>query len=321
MEYIVISIYRKLVLAKLKQFVRGLRRLSRINTWYSNINEINKLKNDLLYIKILQYYEYNDSKEYQNELEYLKKHGALTPYLQKRTYKEPPKVNTGFDKKKKMSFVLHKNKKLYFPEHYSKEDAKRVYLNLIIDEDILGSGFKEKNFHQYTTESFCVKNNDILLDVGACEGLFLLDMIDKVSKGFIIESNKNWIKALKVTFEPYKDKITIINKFASNKDSQNEITIDTCLKNEFGSIFIKMDIEGCEYSALCGAEKVLTRKDDIRVSCCTYHYHDDSQLIEKFFKDIGYKTEFSVGYTLFNAYDEMKPPFFRRGLIRARNIY
>ncbi len=221
-----------------------------------------------------------------------------------------------------MAFVLHKDKKLYFPKNHSEEEAKRVYLNLFVEEDILGSGFKERNFHQYTTDSFSVKNNDIVLDVGAAEGLFLLDVVDKISKGFIIEPDKNWIKALMATFEPYEEKITIINKFAPNKDSRNEITIDTCLRNEFSNIFIKMDIEGGEYSALCGATNVLkNRKEYIRVSCCTYHYHDDARLIEKFFKDIGYHTEFSDGYTLFHAYDELKPPFFRRGLIRAKNIY
>ncbi len=70
MENIFKSIYRKLVPEKMKQFIRGFRRLSSYSKYY---NEITKLKNYLLYIKILQYYEYNNSKEYQDELEYLKK--------------------------------------------------------------------------------------------------------------------------------------------------------------------------------------------------------------------------------------------------------
>lgn len=318
MKNIIKKIYQLCIPQGMKLTLRGLRRLSSYSNFY---DEITKIKNDILYLKILQYYEYNESKEYESELEYLKKIGTLTEYLQKRTDKEPPKINSGYDKKKQMSFVIHNNKKLYFPQKYSEEDAKRIYLTLLVEEDILGNGFKERNFHQYTTETFGVKTDDIVVDVGAGEGLFLLDVVDKIKRGYIIESDKSWIKALEATFEPYKKKITIINKFASNKNSKREITIDNCLEKEFGSIFIKMDIEGWEYLALHGAIKVLKRKEDIRLSCCTYHYHDDARLLESFFNNIGYQTEFSEGYTLFYAYDEIKPPFFRKGIIRARNIY
>lgn len=122
------------------------------------------------------------------------------------------------------------------------------------------------------------------------------------------------------TFEPYQDKVTIIDKFASNKDSANEITLDSCLKNETGNIFIKIDVEGGETKVLNGAKSVLKRLDDIRVACCTYHKHDDASLFEKFFKDLNYQTEFSDGYMLFYFYDNLKPPYFRKGVIRAKNI-
>ncbi len=315
MSNIIRNVYHKCVPANLQQFLRDLKELS------SYLEEIKKLKKDILFIKILLYYQKNDSKEYKKELEYIEKNGSLAGYLNNSNNKTQYNVITGFDNKKKMSFVIHKDKKLYFPKNYSEEAAKRVYLTLIEKENILGSGSSENRFHQYITESFPVKNNDIVLDLGACEGLFLLDVINKVSKGIIIESSKNWIKALKATFEPYKEKVVILNKFASNKDSAKEITVDTCLKNEFGDIFIKMDIEGWEYKVLHGATNVLNRKDDIRVSCCTYHYHDDASLIENFFRRIKYQTEFSDGHTIFSAYDEVKPPFFRKGLIRARNNY
>lgn len=314
MGYIIRIIWRNIVPAKLKRFIKDLRKIS------STTEEIKNLKKEVLYFKILNYYEQNNSKKYQGEIEYLKENGTLTGYLYKRTNKEIDSVTIGFDKKKKMPFVIHEDKRVYFPKNYSKETVKRIYLTLITEENILGGGFTEKSPHQYTTESFYVKKNDIVLDVGACEGLFLLDVIDMVKKGFVIESDKKWINALKATFEPYKDKVTIINKFASNKDSLNELTIDTCLKNDFGNIFIKMDVEGSENLVLQSALKVLNRKEDIRVSCCTYHRHDDASLIEDFFKGINYQAEFSDGYTLFNHYDKSKPPFFRRVLIRAKNI-
>jgi hypothetical protein len=308
------NIYRRFVPSRLKLFYQDLKKLS------NNREEIANLKREFLYFRILHYFEHNNIKEYSSEIDYLAKIGTLTTYPYNRTNKEVKDVNSGFDKEKRLPFVVHDNKKLFFPRHFSIETAKQFYLNFIVRENILGGGFMEKSPHQYTTESFSVKNDDIVLDVGAGEGLFLLDVIDKIKKGFVFESDKSWIKALIATFEPYKDKVTIINKFASDRDSMNELTIDSCLKNETGNIFIKMDIEGNEYLALCGAKKVLNREEDVRIACCTYHKHDDAGLLENFFKEVNFYSEFSDGYMLFASYDKIRPPFFRRGLIRARNV-
>jgi hypothetical protein len=310
------SIYKSLAPATLRIFFKDLRKLSSFR------EDITVLKRDLLFFRILHYFEHNNSVEYNDELEFLDKIGTLTTYPYNRTNKEFHIVDNGFDKKKGMPFVIHDDKKLYFPKHFSVETAKQFYTNFIVRENILGGGFMEKSPHQYITKSFFVKNDDIVLDIGAGEGLFLLDVIDRIKKGFVFESDKSWMKALTATFEPYKEKVTIINKLVTNKDSINEITIDTCLRNEPGNLFIKMDIEGYEFLALGGAKEVLDRKDDIRVACCTYHKHNDASLLEEFFKDIKYCTEFSDGYMLFASYDKIQPPFFRRGLIRAKkDIY
>jgi hypothetical protein len=311
---IIKNIYRRFLPMNLKNFIKDLRKLSSFR------KEIADLKREFLYFRIMHYFELSYSEEYRNEIEYLKNLGTLATYPYNKTNKGFNNVNYGFDRKKRMPFVVHKGKKLFFPKHFNTENAKQTYLNLVERENILGDGFIEKCPHQYTTESFFVKNNDIVLDVGACEGLFLLDVIDKVKKGYVFEPDKSWTKALAATFEPYKNRVTIVNKLASNKDSTNEIKIDTCLKDEFGDIFIKMDVEGYESLVLSGAKEVLNRKEDIRIACATYHKHDDASLFEVFFKGINYHTEFSDGYMLFALYDKIKPPFFRKGLIRARKI-
>ena len=317
MKQIIKNISKKIVPNKLKYLINGFRKLSN-NRDYRR--EIAYLKNDLLYFKILHYFEYNRPEEYQDEIKYLKKIGTLTPFPYDRTDKEPGNITVDFDKNKKMPFILHKDKKLYFPKFYNTEQAKNLYLNLLVNENILGGRFRKMNPHQYTTESFFVKDGDIVLDIGACEGLFLLDVVDKIKKGFIFESDKNWIEALTATFEPFKEKVMIINKLASNKDSSNEMTVDSCLKNEYGNIFIKMDVEGSESMVLQGSKSVLNRKNDIRVACCTYHKNDDANLLEKFFNDMHYHTEFSDGYMLFFHDMDIKPPYFRKGLIRAWNL-
>lgn len=311
------NIYKIIVPTKLRYLIYSLCKLSN----KQNIpREIANLKKDLLFFKMLHYFKNNNPKEYQNEMNYLDKTGTLTPFPYNRTDKEAGNVITGFDRKKKMPFVFHKDKKLYFPKHYNMEQAKYGYLNLIVNDNLLEEKFWEKTPHQYTTETFFVKDEDIVLDIGASEGIFLLDVVDRIKKGFIFEPDKIWLKALKATFEPFKEKVTIINKFASNKDSSNELTIDSCLKNEDENIFIKIDVEGNENLVLSGSKSVLTRKNDIRVVCCTYHKHDDANLFENFFNDLNYHTEFSDGYMLFFYDSNIKPPYFRKGLIRAKNV-
>ena len=62
----------------------------------------------------------------------------------------------------------------------------------------------------------------------------------------------------------------------------------------------------------------LSGRDNIVISCCTYHNNEDGALIEKIYEEIDYKYEYSSGYMLFARYDTPTYPFFRHGVIRAR---
>lgn len=313
MKSVISNIYEKIVPFKLRNIIHGVKHISKIR-------EIESMKKELLYLRIMYYLNHNSFEEYKDETAYLNRLGVLTVFPYARTNKKLNTIDVNFDRVQRMPFVLHKGNKLFFPSHFSLDRAKNTYLNYIIKENILKGAYIEKSPHQYTTESFFVKKGDIVLDIGAAEGLFLLDNIEKVKKGYIFESEKSWINALKATFEPFKDKVIIINKFASNSNSSNSITIDSSLENEPGNVFIKMDVEGCESSVLKGAKNVLNRKDDIRVACCTYHKHNDADLLESFFKNINYQTEFSDGYMLFFYDKELKAPYFRKGLIRVNKL-
>lgn len=309
MKRIINKVYEKIVPFNIRNIIHGFNHISKIR-------EIETMKKEILYLKIMHYLN-NNSEEYKDEKKYLNLLGTLAVFPYKRTNKELDIVNGDFDRKRKMPFVYHKGNKLFFPSHFSLEKAKSIYLNYIVKENILEGDYIEKRPHQYTTESFFIKNGDIVLDIGGAEGLFLLNAIDKIKKGYIFESEKFWIDALKATFEPFKEKVIIINKFASNTNSSNTVTIDSCLENQPGDVFIKMDAEGSEMSVLKGAENVVNRKNDIRIACCTYHKNNDAELLESFFKSINYQTEFSDGYMLFFYDEELKAPYFRKGLIRA----
>jgi len=58
-----------------------------------------------------------------------------------------------------------------------------------------------------------------------------LNAIEKVSKIILFETNVNWVEALNATFEPWKDKVTIVNKFVGNINNSTNTTHDSYFPN------------------------------------------------------------------------------------------
>lgn len=258
-------------------------------------------------------------KPFKSEINFLISKKVITPFPYPKTALKFGGVHGEFDLDRKMPFVIHKGKRLYFRPSTTLEAAKRAYIRYITIENILGGGYLKKTPHQYVTQAFNVKEGDTLIDVGGAEGLFLLDNIDKIKRGYVIEAKSEWRQALEATFEPYKDKVEIIMKYATNKVSETEAAIDDLLKGDLSDTFIKIDVEGYETLVLDGCKDTMKSDKDIRIACCTYHRNGDADMLNTFFKDAGYQTEFSDGYMLFLGDKNIKPPYFRKGLIRAWN--
>ena len=122
---------------------------------------------------------------------------------------------------------------------------------------------------------------------------------------------------LKVTFEPWKDKVIFVEKFLSDKSDETSISIDDLLEADaHEKYFIKMDIEGYEKKALAGMKKLIAGSDQIKMDICTYHYPDDLTQIESIIKKYGFNWNVSTGYLLFFQLNE--EPRFRKALIRAQ---
>ena len=306
------NIIRKIIPLSVRGKIYEIRNVSNFK------KEIVQLKSELFYYKVLTYFNDNPSADYRDETAYLKETGKLTafPYRQLQTISN---IEGGYDKVKKMPYVLHNNKRLFFPAEWSLNGAKHVYANYIETENILGGGYSEKAPHQYLTEDFNINENDIIIDVGAAEGLFLLDIIEKIKKAYIIEPDRGWLKTLRATFEPYRDKVTIIEKYATDIDSISETKLDSCVDARGQSVFIKMDVEGFEQKVLCGATNLLAQKN-VKVACCTYHKQNDALELDNFFRNKGFQTAFSDGYILFPYDENIQPPYFRKGMIRAQKI-
>ena len=253
--------------------------------------------------------------KYEREINRLLELGRFTTYPSQ----EPMSIDveSARDKALKLPYVMHRGKRLYFPRNYSIEQAKEAYTGYICGDRLLGKG-DDIAPHQYQSEKYCVGEGDVVVDVGCAEALFSLDVIDQVSKVYLIERDSIWKAPLKATFAPYKDKVVFVQKLASDKDGRSTVALSSLLRDETSSpLFIKMDIEGYEPKVVRSLLPLLKERDDITLSCCTYHNNEDAETLEQLFHEAGYQFEYSKGYMLFARYDQPVFPYFRHGVIRA----
>ncbi len=280
--------------------------------------KLSLVKQELLYYKLKDYFVNHPSDAYTEEVQYLSKlgHVCVFPYAQAKTLTD---VTYGYDAAKQLPYVLHDNaKKLYFPRAWEPKQAKQVYLNYIQVENLLGGDYTTKSPHKYQSDRVFVKEGDVVIDIGAAEALFALGVVDKAARVIIIESEPEWLEPLQATFEPYINKVELINKRVSDRDSLQEITLASCLKNiNLNRLFIKMDIEGYETALVENNQDLFGANIDISVVCCTYHKSTDATTLKGNFDGWGYHTEFSDGYMLFYWDEMIAPPFFRKGVLRA----
>lgn len=104
--------------------------------------------------------------------------------------------------------------------------------------------------HLYCKDEVIIKDGDIVVDAGVCEGNFALRYIDLISKLYLVECDPLWEEPLKLTFAPYKEKVVFCNKFLTNFNDDTHITLDQLVTEDVN--FLKMDIEGEEPKALEG---------------------------------------------------------------------
>lgn len=293
-----------------------------INESVNATNEIKDLYNAKFhYLNVLNYYAFHkeEAAEYQKELELLFRVGdyCVFPY---EPAKELGAIESGLDQESKMPYVIHNNHRLYFPSFFSVEKAVDMYRNYTLVEKLSNIEDVEGAPHQYQSSRMKVEKDDVLFDIGAAEGLFALDNIDKVSKVVLLEGDSKWLEALRKTFAPFSEKVRIIEKFVADMDTDTEVSLTTLLSYVDGSSsFVKMDIEGCEVSVINSARELLENtKDRFKFAVASYHRQHDYEDLNNLFTQMGYTTEGSSGYMLYHAYDTPTPPYFRKGIIRAR---
>jgi hypothetical protein len=274
----------------LKDYITDTQKRNIIKFLKSNIEHQNQEK-----LEILNYLRHN-------------RKNVFPYYFTKKYHSEH--ITVYMDDDSDMKYVLHENKRMYFPISWDIEKIQSYYNSLLIEQDI-------DSPHRYEYSDFCVNYGDVVADVGAAEGIFSLSIIEKAKKVYLFEGNEIWINPLQMTFEPYRDKIITVNNFISDASDNNSISLDDFFIDKDIN-FLKVDIEGSELKLLMGAKSILSKRRNLKIVLCTYHKHNDEHIFSDLLIKNGFKINFSKGYMLFMEDTELTRPYLRRGLIRAQ---
>ena len=250
------------------------------------------------------------TKEILDVLEYLKSNPiAVFPYDFQNKY-IAENIEVLDDKVKGLRYVMLNGRKLYFKKRWSKRRIRHSFNELTKEQD-------PKSPHCYLNDQFLIEDGEVLVDIGVAEGNFALEAVEKASRIIMFETDVEWIEALKATFEPWKDKVLIVNKFVSDITNSKNTTLDDFIKPDEKITFLKIDVDGAESRLMKGCKRILAEQKPLKLAICTYHKHQDEEEFNSLLIRNGFETTHSDGFILFYYDKKMKAPYLRRGLIRA----
>lgn len=199
---------------------------------------------------------------------YIKAHGYARHLFEFREEYDRMRFPAQEDSERGLYYVLNKQgRRLYFRRNTPVEKIEKYYRILSIEQDI-------RSPHRYMDNLEEVKGKTFI-DVGCAEGFTSLEVVEKAAHLYLFEQDELWLEALEATFEPWKEKVTITRKYVSDKDAEQEVTLDTFFQDKHQEeLFLKMDIEGAERYALAGS-KNLFKERKLSFAICTYHGDDD----------------------------------------------
>jgi FkbM family methyltransferase len=180
-------------------------------------------------------------------------------------------------------------------------------------DQIISETFDKNDWHYYQKKHTEIEDGEILLEIGAAEGLFPLTVIEKCEHLYLVEPSQTFYNCLKKTYANFRDKTTIINSAIGNfngiisfddnsfdgavtenadeKSQEIQINkIDNLFKNNEKISYLKADIEGFEQEMLRGAEQTI-KKNRPKIAITTYHAQNDPKEIISIIK--GYVPEYN----------------------------
>jgi len=213
--------------------------------------------------------------------------------------------------------ILEQSEKVYKAFSLLSDKKSRInYLNQLKWRFLLNvQGLSEltQNEQYFDSDIVVLKNDDVFVDCGAYDGdtvkKYLQCAGNEFKKIYAFEpDSKNYSRLKKyISKLPYKNRRKInVSKCAVGENSGQSMfgghgSLDSSM-NQSGKhkvkvvsldekligediTFIKLDIEGAEYDALLGAEKIIAKKKPI-IAVCVYHRQDDLWKIPIFIDSI-----------------------------------
>lgn len=273
-----------------------------------------------LKFKILIFDLLNKSKmsNYKTEIDFIRnKSNALQPYSFTFPYTFVFEHNYNEIKVEKnpinnLYYIDFHGKLLYYNSSFKTiNEVVGQFFSILLEQDY-------RSPHCYfDNSSYQIEEGDIVVDVGAAEGNFALQAIEKLRHLYIFEADPAWKDALEATYAPWKHKVSIFYKLVSDFSDEKHVTLDEIFNYQDIDV-IKIDVEGMESQVLKGASQLLLRTSP-KMFVCTYHRGQDAHILEKQLSELGFKVNYSQGYMLF-IQRTLLPPYFRKGLIRAKKL-
>lgn len=264
-----------------------------------NVNKIRYVEYPMPFLEKRIYEKYKEeiaglkkcrTKEMQDVIDYVAQNGVKMycyPF-----YEEYQKIEfpVYFDEEYQLFYGMYRNHKMYFSSQFDTEKKAETYFRYVCMEQ------DQRSPHCYLTKQFCIGKREIGIDIGAAEGIFALELIDLVEHMYLIEADADWCRALALTFQDYREKVTVIQGCVSDLEDSAHTTLDTLFAGKRID-FIKMDIEGAELQALYGAENLINDWKP-KLAVCTYHNAGDYGNIAKWLMLKGYSINTSEGYVV-----------------------
>jgi hypothetical protein len=286
---------------KFKNYREDVKRKSCINSNIQNFITYYTGSEDPEIIQMLKYYKSGKDRPFPY------------PYIDKYFGRDIDVLN---DAANGIHYVFHNGNKLYFPGELDVTSIIKMYNGLCAEQD-------RESPHCYTHPDFLVSQEDVLIDVGCADALFSLNHVEHAKKVFLFEAEERWMKPLSASFKPWLSKTEIIKGWVSDKKEGDFITLDSIFDAQeiIKNCFIKIDVEGHEEEVLRGASNLLNNKNvKIKLAIATYHKQEDFDSLNNILKGLCFNTMATDGYIFLTGDNNLKPPYLRKCLIRAKNF-
>ena len=184
--------------------------------------------------------------------------------------------------------------------------------------------------HSYEFPEGLIKNGDVAIDAGACEGFFTHYALGRGTRVLAFEPLPILKQGLEKTFasEIAAGKVKLFANLLGAESRMSGITSDPemlCLsaedengekcemtsfddwmeKNQIDKVdFIKMDIEGAEIDAFRGAEKLI-RRFKPRLAIAVYHEYENANLVRDLI--LKYRPDYKIRFSGIWDYQNVKP--------------